>query len=152
MQRKTEKKGMGRKPQKQEAEVKKRQKKGKEGASEPHSTKFIPVRDAQIQKLKEAEQISKQCSLVLPGAQFREAEVEEIVEIGQAGRSAIGDTLREERLRAADAPRSLKLGFASLPKPSSDFEVVLSEDEEEVEEDERTIQLGPTVTGFASNA
>ncbi|KAG9121580.1 Pre-mRNA-splicing factor cef1 [Ceratobasidium sp. 392] len=255
-----------RKPQEEEAEAKKRQKKGKEGANEPHLTKFIAARDAQIQKLKEAEQISKRRSLV------GEAELEEIVKIGQAGQSAralmndegegneasgrllgeyeglgharmartprtapqednimaearnlrnmvqaqtpllddestpmhvsaqggtgfegatprhqvaftpnplatprangtdvsdarvgatplrtpmrdnlsinpedgtprIGDTPREERMRAAAAQRSLKLGFASLPKPSNDFEVVLPEDEEEIEEDERTMTV-----------
>ncbi|QRW15100.1 pre-mRNA-splicing factor CEF1 [Ceratobasidium sp. AG-Ba] len=262
-----------RKPQDEEAEAKKRQKKGKEGGNEPHSTKFIAARDAQIQKLKEAEQISKRRSLVLPAAQVGEAELEEIVKIGQAGQSAralmndegegneasgrllgeyeglgharmartprtapqednimaearnlrnmvqaqtpllgeentpmhvssqggtgfegatprhqvaftpnplatprangsevsgdragatplrtpmrdslninpedgtprIGDTPREERMRMAAAQRSLKLGFASLPKPSNDFEVVLPEDEEEAEEvDERTMTV-----------
>ncbi|KAH7340718.1 pre-mRNA splicing factor component-domain-containing protein [Rhizoctonia solani] len=260
-----------RKPQEEESEAKKRQKKGKEG-NEPHSTKFIAARDAQIQKLKEAEQISKRRALVLPAAQVGEAELEEIVKIGQAGQSAralmndegegneasgrllgeyeglsharmartprtapqednimaearnlrnmvqaqtpllgeentpmrgpaeggtgfesatprhqvaftpnplatprandsgpgatpkvgatpmrtprdnlsinaedgtmIGDTPREERLRANAAQRSLKLGFASLPKPSNDFEVVLPEDEEEAEdEDERTMTV-----------
>ncbi|KAG8779954.1 Pre-mRNA-splicing factor cef1 [Ceratobasidium sp. 428] len=76
-----------RKPQEEEAKAKKRQKKGKKGANEPHSTKFIAARDAQIQKLKEAEQISKRRSLVLPEAQVGEAELEEIVKIGQAGQS-----------------------------------------------------------------
>ncbi|KAF8758695.1 pre-mRNA splicing factor component [Rhizoctonia solani] len=75
-----------RKPQDEESEAKKRQKKGKE--NEPHSTKFIAARDAQIQKLKEAEQISKRRALVLPAAQVGEAELEEIVKIGQAGQSA----------------------------------------------------------------
>ncbi|KAG8745330.1 Pre-mRNA-splicing factor cef1 [Ceratobasidium sp. 414] len=262
-----------RKPQEEELEAKKRQKKGKEGGNEPHSTKFIAARDAQIQKLKEAEQISKRRSLVLPAAQVGEAELEEIVKIGQAGQSAralmndegegneasgrllgeyeglgharmartprtapqednimaearnlrnmvqaqtpllgeentpmhvsaqggtgfegatprhqaaftpnplvtprasgtdasstprvgatplrtpmrdnlninpedgtprVSDTPREERMRTAAAQRSLKLGFASLPKPSNDFEVVLPEDEEEAEEDERTMTV-----------
>ncbi|KAG8793030.1 Pre-mRNA-splicing factor cef1 [Ceratobasidium sp. 428] len=58
---------------------------------------------------------------------------------------AIGDTPREERMRAAAAQRSLKLGFARLPKPSDDFEVVLPGDEEETEEGERTM----TVEGMA---
>lgn len=55
--------------------------------------------------------------------------------------TVVGDTPREERLRAAASQRSLKLGFASLPKPSNDFEVVLPDDEEEVEEDERTMTV-----------
>ncbi|KAG8723817.1 Pre-mRNA-splicing factor cef1 [Ceratobasidium sp. 395] len=247
-------------------------KKGKEGANEPHSTKFIAARDAQIQKLKEAEQISKRRSLVLPEAQVGEAELEEIVKIGQAGQSAralmndkgegneasvqllgeyeglgharmartprttpqednimaearnlcnmvqaqtpllgdentpmhvsaqgstgfkgatprhqvaftpnplatprangsdvsdtqlgatplqtpmrdnlsinpedgtprIGDTPRKERMRAAAFQSSFKLGFASPPKPSNDFEVVLPKDEEEIEEDKRTVTV-----------
>ncbi len=44
--------------------------------------------DAQIQKLKEAEQISKRRKLELPAAQVGEAELEEIVKIGHAGESA----------------------------------------------------------------
>eukprot|EP01097_Dermamoeba_algensis_P009774 TRINITY_DN7016_c0_g1_i1.p1 TRINITY_DN7016_c0_g1~~TRINITY_DN7016_c0_g1_i1.p1 ORF type:complete len:850 (+),score=115.46 TRINITY_DN7016_c0_g1_i1:42-2552(+) len=263
-----------RKPQDEESEAKKRQKKGGKDGNEPHSTKFVAARDAQIQKLKEAEQISKRRSLVLPAAQVGETELEEIVKIGQAGQSAralmndegegneasgrllgeyeglsharmartprtapqednimaealnlrnmtqaqtpllgeentpmhapahggtgfegatprhqvaftpnplatplrangsdvsatprvgatplrtpmrdslsinpedgtprIGDTPREERMRVAAAQRSLKLGFASLPQPSNDFEVVLPEDEEEAEEDERTMTV-----------
>lgn len=57
------------------------------------------------------------------------------------GTPRIGDTPREERMRVAAAQRSLKLGFASLPQPSNDFEVVLPEDEEEAEEDERTMTV-----------
>lgn len=78
-----------RKPEEEEAERKKRQRKGKEGESEgPHQTKFVAARDAQIQKLKEAEQIGKRRKLVLPEAQVGEAELEEIVKIGQAGQNA----------------------------------------------------------------
>lgn len=81
-----------RKPEEEEAERKKRQKKstqgGKEGGNEPHQTKFIAARDAQIQKLKEAEEVSRRRKLNLPAAQVGEAELEEIVKIGQAGESA----------------------------------------------------------------
>ena len=82
-----------RKPEEEEAERKKRQRKGKDGEGE-HQTKFVAARDAQIQKLKEAEQIGKRRKLVLPEAQVGEAELEEIVKIGQAGESAralVGD-------------------------------------------------------------
>jgi hypothetical protein len=48
----------------------------------------LPARDAQIQKLKEAEQISKRRKLVLPQAQVGEKELEEIVKIGMDGREA----------------------------------------------------------------
>ncbi|KAG8786519.1 Pre-mRNA-splicing factor cef1 [Ceratobasidium sp. 428] len=78
-----------RKPREEEAKAKKRQKKGKEGTNDPHPTKFIAARDAQIQRLKEAEQISRRRSFALsPKAQVGKAELEEIVKIGQAGQSA----------------------------------------------------------------
>jgi len=77
-----------RKPEDEEAERKKRQRRGKDGETTEHQTKFIAARDAQIQKLKEAEQISKRRKLELPAAQVGEAELEEIVKIGHAGESA----------------------------------------------------------------
>ena len=73
-----------RKPQDEDVERRKRQK--KEDPS--HQTKFIAARDAQIQKLREAEQISKRRKLELPAAQVGEAELEEIVKFGYAGRVA----------------------------------------------------------------
>lgn len=80
-----------RKPEEEEAERKKRQRKnaaGKEGEGAQHQTKFIAARDAQIQKLKEAESIGRRRQLVLPTAQVGESELEEIVKIGQAGENA----------------------------------------------------------------
>ncbi|KAF9241884.1 pre-mRNA splicing factor component-domain-containing protein [Melanogaster broomeanus] len=78
-----------RKPEDEEAERRKRQRRNAEGkGGEPHQTKFIAARDAQIQKLKEAESIGRRRKLVLPNAQVGEAELEEIVKIGQAGESA----------------------------------------------------------------
>lgn len=78
-----------RKPDEEDAERKKRQRKAKEGGEGPgHQTKFIAARDAQIQKLKEAESIGRRRKLVLPGAQVGEAELEDIVKIGQAGENA----------------------------------------------------------------
>ena len=81
-----------RKPEEEEAERKKRQRKsaaakeGSEGAG--HQTKFVAARDAQIQKLKDAESIGRRRKLVLPTAQVGEAELEDIVKIGQAGENA----------------------------------------------------------------
>lgn len=46
---------------------------------------FVAARNAQIQKLQEAEQISNRRHLVLPEAQVGEQELEEIVKMGQAG-------------------------------------------------------------------
>jgi pre-mRNA-splicing factor CDC5/CEF1 len=77
-----------RRPEEEEAERKKRQKRGKEGENGPHQTKFVAARDAQIQKLKEAESIGRRGKLVLPAAQVSDAELEEIVKIGQAGEIA----------------------------------------------------------------
>lgn len=78
-----------RKPDAEEEERKKRQKRGKEGDN-AHQTKFLAARDAQIQKLKEAESISRRSKLMLPPAQVGEAELEEIVKIGRAGENAKG--------------------------------------------------------------
>ena len=79
-----------RKPEEEEVERKKRQRKdGKEGDATPgHQTKFIAARDAQIQKLKEAESIGRRRKLILPTAQVGEVELEDIVKIGQAGENA----------------------------------------------------------------
>lgn len=80
-----------RKPEEEEAERKKRQRKnapGKEGEAANHQTKFIAARDAQIQKLKEAESIGRRRKLALPTAQVGETELEDIVKIGQAGENA----------------------------------------------------------------
>ncbi|KAJ3564929.1 hypothetical protein NP233_g7974 [Leucocoprinus birnbaumii] len=77
-----------RKPEEEEAERKKRQRKNEKGDSGPHQTKFVAARDAQIQKLKEAESIGRRQKLVLPTAQVGERELEEIVKIGQAGENA----------------------------------------------------------------
>ncbi|KAG5643904.1 hypothetical protein DXG03_009475 [Asterophora parasitica] len=81
-----------RKPEEEEAERKKRQRKnavGKEGGeASGHQTKFLAARDAQIQKLKEADSIGRRRKLMLPAAQVGEAELEDIVKIGQAGENA----------------------------------------------------------------
>ncbi|ESK88419.1 hypothetical protein Moror_14741 [Moniliophthora roreri MCA 2997] len=77
-----------RKPEEEEAERKKRQRKNASGKEGEHQTKFMPARDAQIQKLKEADSIGKRRKLTLPAAQVGEAELEHIVKIGQVGESA----------------------------------------------------------------
>ncbi|TCD60267.1 Pre-mRNA-splicing factor cef1 [Steccherinum ochraceum] len=79
-----------RKTDDEEAERRKRQRKNADGkgGEAPHQTKFIAARDAQIQKLKEAESIGRRRKLALPDAQVGEAELEDIVKIGQAGENA----------------------------------------------------------------
>lgn len=74
-----------RKPDREEEERKKRQRTKENGE---HQTKFLAARDAQIQKLKEAESIGRRQKLVLPAAQVGEAELEDIVKIGLAGENA----------------------------------------------------------------
>ncbi|KAF9532437.1 pre-mRNA splicing factor component-domain-containing protein [Crepidotus variabilis] len=73
-----------RKPDAEEEERKKRQKKNDSGKEGQHQTKFIAARDAQIQKLKEAESIGRRRKLVLPTAQVSERELAVIVKTGQA--------------------------------------------------------------------
>jgi pre-mRNA-splicing factor CDC5/CEF1 len=48
----------------------------------------MAARDAQIQRLKEAESIARRRKLVLPGAQVGEDELDDIVKIGQSGQNA----------------------------------------------------------------
>jgi pre-mRNA-splicing factor CDC5/CEF1 len=104
-----------RKPDQEEEERKKRQK--RDG---PQQTKFIAARDAQIQKLKEAESIGRRSKLMLPPAQVGEAELEEIVKIGRASEAAkglvggaddptgqlLGDYDSLERAKMARTPRT----------------------------------------------
>lgn len=76
-----------RKPEDEDAERKKRQRKNNDQA-DGSQTKFIAARDAQIQKLKEADSIGRRRKLVLPSAQVGEAELDDIVKIGLATENA----------------------------------------------------------------
>lgn len=66
-------------------EKKKRQKKEKDGSSQ--NAQFIAAREAQLQKLKEAEQVIKRRRLNLPQPQVGEAELEDIVKIGRSSQA-----------------------------------------------------------------
>lgn len=71
----------------EEAQRKKRQREAEDknqASRQAQSSK----NEEQIRKLKEAEQISKRRKLNLPAAQVGEAELEEIVKMGQAGERA----------------------------------------------------------------
>lgn len=69
--------------------VKKRKaKEGKDGKDGGAAPNFIPASTMQLNKLKEAEQISKRRKLMLPAPQVGEGELEEIVKIGFAGENA----------------------------------------------------------------
>ncbi|KAI0003313.1 Cc.Cdc5 protein [Russula compacta] len=114
-----------RKPEEEEAERKKRQKRGKEGENGPHQTKFVAARDAQIQKLKEAESIGRRGKLVLPTAQVSDAELEEIVKIGQAGENAkalVGgtDDPSEQLLGGYDSLERAKMARTPRTAPQQD--------------------------------
>ncbi|TFY79231.1 hypothetical protein EWM64_g4778, partial [Hericium alpestre] len=108
-----------RKPEEEEAERKKRQRRGKDGENVPHETKFVAAREAQIQKLKEADSIGRRSKLVLPTAQVGEKELEEIAKIGRAGENAraltdqegpsgqlLGSYSELERAKVARTPRT----------------------------------------------
>jgi len=77
-----------RKPDAEDEERRKRQKREAESKEPGHQTKFIASREVQIQKLKEAEAIGRRRKLVLPTAQVGESELEDIVKIGLAGEEA----------------------------------------------------------------
>ncbi|KAI0303450.1 Cc.Cdc5 protein [Multifurca ochricompacta] len=114
-----------RRPEEEEAERKKRQKRGKEGENGPHQTKFVAARDAQIQKLKEAESIGRRGKLVLPAAQVSEAELEEIVKIGHAGENAkalVGgtDEPSEQLLGGYDSLERAKMARTPRTAPQQD--------------------------------
>ncbi|KAI9510380.1 pre-mRNA splicing factor component-domain-containing protein [Russula earlei] len=114
-----------RRPEEEEAERKKRQKRGKEGEKGPHQTKFIAARDAQIQKLKEAESIGRRGKLVLPAAQVSDAELEEIVKIGQASENAkalVGgtDDPSEQLLGGYDTLERAKMARTPRTAPQQD--------------------------------
>lgn len=118
-----------RKPEDEEAERKKRQRRTKEESSEKnpqHQTKFLPARDAQIQKLKEAEQIGKRKKLMLPPAQVDDAELEGIVKIGQAGENtralvANGNDSSEKLLTNYEALQSAKMARTPRTAPQRTY-------------------------------
>lgn len=92
-----------------EIEKSKKQKTDKEGG--PNAA-FVAARDAQIKKLKDTEQIGFRRKLVLPEAQVGEAELEEIVKLGQAGERSRELVESEE----SDASARLLGDYESLGK------------------------------------
>ncbi|CAG8506804.1 4942_t:CDS:10 [Acaulospora colombiana] len=73
---------------------------------------FVPARAAQLNKLKQAEQISKRRKLALPAPQVGEAELEEIVKIGFAGentKAVVGETDNSSSLGDYTPSTSLSL-------------------------------------------
>ncbi len=73
-----------RKQELEEIEEKKKRQKGNDGRNN-QTAPFVAAREAQIKKLKEQEQIIRRRKLNLPIPQVGEAELEDIVKIGQAG-------------------------------------------------------------------
>ncbi|EJF62522.1 hypothetical protein DICSQDRAFT_84319 [Dichomitus squalens LYAD-421 SS1] len=119
-----------RKPEDEEAERRKRQRKGDGKGDAPHQTKFVAARDAQIQKLKEAESIGRRRKLVLPAAQVGEKELEDIVKIGQAGENAkalvSGGTEASTKL-LNDYEGLEKAQMARTPRTAPQYDNVMSE-------------------------
>ncbi|KAG0148684.1 hypothetical protein CROQUDRAFT_60225 [Cronartium quercuum f. sp. fusiforme G11] len=74
-----------------EEERRKRARKAKESAADKDaSAHFVPAKDSLIQRQKEEANILKRRKLMLPEPQVGEAELEDIVKIGQAGETAKG--------------------------------------------------------------
>ncbi|CAG8550703.1 11140_t:CDS:10 [Ambispora leptoticha] len=118
----------------------KRQKSSKNDKEGGGPVNFVPASSTQLNKLKQAEQISKRRKLALPAPQVGEDELEEIVKIGFArdtsGLSmvtprtpATGMTsLRTPRTPAFANPAAIKQlrnELSRLPAPKNDFEIVL---------------------------
>lgn len=72
----------------EELDERKKRHKGNEANKANQTTQFVAAREAQIKKLKEQEQIIRRRKLNLPMPQVGEAELEDIVKIGQAGEMA----------------------------------------------------------------
>ena len=90
----------------------------------------MPARDAQIQKLKEAEQIQKRRQLALPAAQVGDAELEEIVKIGQAGQTARALVSEGNEVTAGLLGEYEGLGHARMartPRTAPQEDTILSE-------------------------
>jgi pre-mRNA-splicing factor CDC5/CEF1 len=78
-----------RKEEIEEQGERKKQKTNKDGGGKGNQTQqFVAAREAQIKKLKEQNQVFRRRKLNLPTPQVGEAELEDIVKIGQAGESA----------------------------------------------------------------
>ncbi|KAL1947486.1 hypothetical protein VTO73DRAFT_13210 [Trametes versicolor] len=119
-----------RKPEDEEAERRKRQRKDGGKGEAPHQTKFVAARDAQIQKLKEAESMGRRRQLVLPAAQVGEKELEDIVKIGQASENAkalvSGGTEASTKL-LNDYEGLEKAQMARTPRTAPQYDNVMSE-------------------------
>ena len=126
--------GPKRKQIEEDEERRKRHKKGKDGPDAAAMANFLPEKDLQIQRQKEAEQISHRTRLVLPAAQVGERELEEIVKIGQAGQSArslvdetdndassglLGDYSALAHAKNARTPRTAPQGLSQLTLSNS---------------------------------
>jgi pre-mRNA-splicing factor CDC5/CEF1 len=124
-----------RKQEIEEQEEKNKKRKGNEdGKGKSNQTaQFVAAREAQIKKLKEQEQIIRRRKLNLPMPQVGEAELEDIVKIGQAGEMArelvgaeggneatgklLGDYESLGQARTARTPRTAPTGESPLPTP-----------------------------------
>ncbi|CAG8523095.1 8965_t:CDS:10 [Dentiscutata erythropus] len=80
---------------KRRSEINEEKRKKKQKTDSEGGVGFVPARASQLNKLKQAEQISKRRKLLLPAPQVGENELEEIVKIGFAGentKAVVGET------------------------------------------------------------
>ncbi|RHZ63851.1 hypothetical protein Glove_327g50 [Diversispora epigaea] len=80
---------------KRRSEINEEKRRKKQKTESEGGISFVPARAAQLNKLKQAEQISKRRKLLLPSPQVGENELEEIVKIGFAGentKAVVGET------------------------------------------------------------
>ncbi|CAG8693248.1 24778_t:CDS:10 [Gigaspora margarita] len=101
-----------------EEKRKKKQKTNKDEA-EGGFINFVPARNAQLNKLKEAEQINKRRKLILPAPQVGETELEEVSVVGEADNvSSLTDYTPSNPglpLRTPRTPRTI-VGSAQTPR------------------------------------
>ncbi|CAD6892087.1 unnamed protein product [Tilletia controversa] len=97
------------KPIEDEATKRKRQREAEAKKAAGGNNAFGGAKEEQIRRLREAEQISKRRKLTLPEAQVGEAELEEIVKLGQSGEIA-----KELAMEGGTASTGALLGDYSL--------------------------------------
>ena len=78
----------GKRKQDDDDEESKKKEKGDDAGKKNQTAQFVAAREAQIKRLKEQEQVIRRRKLALPTPQVGEAELENIVKIGQAGETA----------------------------------------------------------------
>ncbi|GAA94734.1 uncharacterized protein L969DRAFT_17504 [Mixia osmundae IAM 14324] len=124
-----------RKKDDEEEDRRKRQKRAAAAAANPDGAAmahFVAEKDAQIQRMKEQEQISRRRRLDLPTPQVGEVEIEQIVKLGQAGETArtlVDDASNEasKGLLGEEASVLDSVRTARTPRTAPQADTVLNE-------------------------